>query len=190
MVEIKKLFISNNDIKLEAEFFRSNSHQTIAVLLLHPHPMYGGNMYNNVVSGVFNKFIINNVSTLIFNFRAVGNSSGNHSNGEGELSDVKACIDFLISQKKFDELLIVGYSYGAAIGCSAINYSNCIIGYIAIAFPWDFMGAKYKEFSQSTKPKLFIQGDRDNVARYDKYLSHFKYYHDPKDYVISQGADH
>jgi alpha/beta superfamily hydrolase len=28
-----------------------------------------------------------------FNFRGVGNSTGNHTSGKGELSDVQACID-------------------------------------------------------------------------------------------------
>ena len=57
-------------------------------------------MYNNVVTAVFNIFMSNNISCLRFNFRAVGRSTGNHSSGRGELSDVKACIDYLINNKK------------------------------------------------------------------------------------------
>ncbi|MFX0187468.1 MAG: alpha/beta hydrolase [Candidatus Hodarchaeota archaeon] len=190
MVETEKFFIENNGIKLEAEYFQSNSDKTSAVLICHPHPQFGGNMLNNVVSGVFCELIKKDISCLRFNFRAVGRSSGEHTSGRGELSDVKACIDFLINKKDNKKIFICGYSYGAAIGCSAINYSEKIIGFAAISFPWDFVGSKYQKLSQTDKPKLFLQGDRDDIARYDRFEAHYKTYQDPKEYKIVKGADH
>ena len=188
MVEI---FISNNDVTLEAELFQSKlGTENVLVLICHPHPQYGGNMFNNVVSGVFNKLVRNKVSCMRFNFRGVGRSTGTHSNGTGELSDVHACIDFVINERKFEKIFLCGYSYGAAIGCSAVGYSDKIVGYISISFPWDFMGSKYKELSQSSKPKLFIQGDRDTVAHYGNFQANFDYYLDPKKKKIIEGADH
>lgn len=147
-------------------------------------------MYNNVVSGIFNNFIQNNISCLRFNFRGVGNSTGDHSSGKGELSDIKACINFLVNKQKCEQLIIFGYSYGAAIGCSAVNYSKKIIGYCAISFPWDFMGLEYKNLSQSEKPKLFIQGNRDTLAKYENFKNHYNFYLEPKKYRIIDGADH
>ncbi|MFX1502470.1 MAG: alpha/beta hydrolase [Promethearchaeota archaeon] len=147
-------------------------------------------MYNNVVSGVFNNIIKNDISCLRFNFRGVGKSTGYYSGGSGELDDVKACIDFLINEKNCKKIIICGYSYGAAIGCSTINYSEKVIGYVSISFPWDFMGIKYKELSQSSKPKLFIQGNQDNVAVYSRFQENFNYYEDPKTSKIIEGADH
>ncbi len=191
MVEKEKLFVKNNEINLEAEYFLSKSNiKNPVVLICHPHPQYGGNMYNNVVSGVFNKLIENDISCLRFNFRGVGRSSGTHSNGTGELNDVQTCIDFLAKKKNFERIIICGYSYGAAIGCSAINYSNKIVSYISISFPWDFMGVKYKNLSQSNKPKLFIQGNQDTIAHYDKFEENFNYYSEPKVSRIIDGADH
>jgi len=147
-------------------------------------------MYNNVVSGVFNKFSRNGISCLRFNFRGVGNSSGNHTTGSGELIDTKTCIDFLLNEKNCEKIIICGYSYGAAIGCSAVNYSKKIIAYCAISFPWDFMGLKFKELSQSEKPKLFIQGNRDTLAHYENFEKHYNFYLEPKNYKIIKGADH
>ncbi len=191
MVEKELLSIGNDEIKLEAEYFQSNKNKENSVVLIcHPHPEYGGNMYNNVVSGVFNKLIESNISCLRFNFRGVGRSTGNHSEGSGELSDVIACINFLINEKKHESIIICGYSYGAAIGCSAINHSNKVIGYISISFPWDFMGKKFKKLSQSIKPKLFIQGNRDTTALYENFETHYSLYHDPKKKKIIDGADH
>ncbi|MFX1571224.1 MAG: alpha/beta hydrolase [Promethearchaeota archaeon] len=191
MVSIDKLFIDNYEIKLEAEYFQSTSHTTKpTVLICHPHPQYGGTMYNNIVSAVFNKLINNNISCLRFNFRGVGESSGNHSNGKGELSDVKSCIDFLINNKKCEKIIICGYSYGAAVGCATVNYSDKIIGFISISFPWAFMGAKYKKLSQTSKRKLFIQGNHDTVANYENFYENFNFYLNPKESKIIEGADH
>lgn len=191
MVEKELIFIRNNEIELEAEYFQSKDNQKHPVVIIcHPHPQYGGNMHNNVVSGIYNNLIKNTISCLRFNFRGVGRSSGNHSDGTGELSDVKACIDFLIKDKNYESIIICGYSYGAAIGCSVINYSDKIIGYIAISFPFDFMGSKYKDLSQSSKPKLFIQGNQDTVAFYEKFEENYNFYHDPKRKKIINGADH
>jgi len=191
MVQIEKLSIKNNDITLESELFQSISQEEESVVLIcHPHPQYGGNMFNNVVSGVLNALIKNNISCLRFNFRGVGRSTGTHSDGTGELSDVHACIDFLINERKFGKIFLCGYSYGAAIGCSAVGYSDKIAGYISVSFPWDFMGSKFKELSQSSKPKLFIQGDQDTVAQYGNFQEHFDYYLTPKKMKIIKGADH
>ena len=179
MVATEKLFLQNNEIKLEAEFFQSKSGKIKPIVLIcHPHPQFGGNMYNNVVSGVFNKLIENDLSCLRFNFRGVGNSTGSHSDGTGELRDVHACVDYLIKDS-FERIITCGYSYGAAIGCSAVNYSDKIIGFISISFPWGFMG-KHKEKSQTSKPKLFIQGNRDDVARFDHFQENYEFYLDPK----------
>ncbi|MFX1449176.1 MAG: alpha/beta hydrolase [Promethearchaeota archaeon] len=151
---------------------------------------YGGNMHNNVVSGIFNILIQNNISCLRFNFRGVGDSTGNHSNDKGDLSDTKACIDFLVNEKNCEKIIIYGYSYGAAIGCSVVNYSGKIVAYCAVSFPWDFMGIEYKKFSQSEKPKLFIQGNRDTIAIYENFEKHYNFYLEPKKYKIIDGADH
>lgn len=191
MLKTEKLFIKNNDIKLEAEYFQSNTNTLESIaLLVHPHPQFGGNMYNNVVSEVYKTFIQNNVSCLRFNFRGVGRSTGNHTTGKGELNDVKVCIDYLIDEKNYENILICGYSYGAAIGCSAVNHSEKVIGYVAISFPWDFMGLKYKELSQTEKPKFFIQGNRDDIANYDNFEENYSNYSSPKKSRIINGADH
>ena len=187
MVGIERISITNNDIILEAELYQSiSNNEKPIVLICHPHPQYGGNMLNNVVSGVFNTLIKNDISCLRFNFRGVGRSTGAHSDGTGELSDVKTCIDFLINERSFQKIILCGYSYGAAVGCSAVKYSEKIIGYISISFPWDFMGLKYKEMSQTSKPKLFIQGNRDTIP----FEENYSFYHEPKRKKIIDGADH
>jgi alpha/beta superfamily hydrolase len=43
MAIIEKLFIENNEIKLEAEYFQSEmNRETPVVLICHPHPQFLG----------------------------------------------------------------------------------------------------------------------------------------------------
>ncbi len=190
MKETEKLFIETEEVKLESEYFKSDTSKTPLVLLTHPHPGYGGTMHNNVVSELFRTLVANDISCLRFNFIGVGRSQGKGSGTVGPISQVEACIDFLVSQNPDSKLLISGYSYGAAIGCSAVNHSEKIIGFIAVSFPWDFMGSKYKELSQTSKPKFFIQGDRDNIAQYSNFHDHYEDYKEPKSFEIISGANH
>jgi alpha/beta superfamily hydrolase len=44
--------------------------------------------------------------------------------------------------------------------------------------------------SQSNKPKLFIQGNKDTIANFANFDEHFDYYYEPKTYKIIDGADH
>ncbi len=190
MVTTEKFFVQNKDVNLEAEYYSSRSIKANGCLVCHPHPQFGGEMHNNVVSAVFYAFINADISCMRFNFRAVGNSTGEHSDGEGEVSDVKACVDFLKNEKQLQKIFLCGYSYGAAVGCAAANYSENVIGYAAISFPWDFMGFDFKKLSQTEKPKLFLHGDRDNIALYSKFQKHYDSYSSPKEFKIIKGADH
>ena len=100
----EKLLIGNGDIQLEAELFNSTNSRIPTALITHPHPQYGGNMHNNVISAVYGKFIKENISSLRFNFRGVGRSTGKYSRGKGEINDVEIMIDFLIKEKKKTKL--------------------------------------------------------------------------------------
>lgn len=190
MNQPEKIFIKCNEIKLEAEIFTSDSQNNPIVLISHPHPQMGGSMNNNVVSGIFNYLIKKKISSLRFNFRGVGKSTGSSSGGKTEIKDVKCTIEYLLKEKNYKKVLICGYSFGAAIGCSVVNDFDNVIGFIAISFPWDYMGRSFKRLSQTSKPKLFIQGDQDQIASFSKFKDHYRFYDEPKQYQIIKGADH
>jgi alpha/beta superfamily hydrolase len=67
-------------------------------VVCHPHPQYGGSMYNNVVDAVLAAMWKKEWATLRFNFRGVGESEGEHSGGAGEAEDAAAAVAFVSSQ--------------------------------------------------------------------------------------------
>jgi hypothetical protein len=188
--KIKSFLIGTENIQLEGEFFNPSTKNKTAILITHPHPEMGGTMHNNVVSGIFKRLVENNISCLRFNFVGVGKSKSLSSKKCGPIEQVKIAVDYLLEKEKIKKVIICGYSYGAAMGCSAIDYDDAIISYIAISFPWDFMGKDYKDLSQTEKPKLFIQGNRDSIADYHRFKDHYEFYNQPKDFEIIDGADH
>ncbi len=190
MLKEIKIPVPNTNINLETEFFNpDNDKVNICVLLAHPHSLYGGNMSNNVISSLFSTFSNENIPTLRFNFRGVGKSTGSYGQDIGEQEDIRTCIKFLIEKEEFEKIFIVGYSYGAAIGCSQVNTFKNIMGYVAIAFPFDLF-IMFKNLAQTSKPKLFIQGNMDNIANFRNFLKHFKDMKPPKEYKIINNADH
>src|ERR1051325_7125925 len=60
-----------------------------AALVLHPHPLGGGTMHNKVVFRAAAALNEAGLATLRFNFRGVGQSTGAHDEGRGEIEDAR-----------------------------------------------------------------------------------------------------
>lgn len=86
-----------------------------ALLALHPHPLYGGTMDNNVVKAVVRAGQGAGLATLRFNFRGAGSSEGRYDNGVGEQDDVAAALGFLDQRLHPQTKVLVGYSFGASM---------------------------------------------------------------------------
>ncbi|MGI4860129.1 MAG: alpha/beta hydrolase [Janthinobacterium lividum] len=59
----------------------------------HPHPLFGGTMDNKVAQTLARAFVQMGYVTARLNFRGVGQSTGEHDNGDGEQDDLLALID-------------------------------------------------------------------------------------------------
>ena len=114
--KISEVFIPGPAGRLEAKYFKSKKRTSPIALILHPHPEYGGTMNNKVVVETFNTFKDNNFSVCRVNFRGVGRSDGRFDNGQGELADAAAALDW-IERENFDnsQCWIAGFSFGSLI---------------------------------------------------------------------------
>ena len=65
------------------------------VVVCHSHPMLGGDMDDAVVSAICRASVREGLAALRFNFRGVGNSQGEFSNGDQEHNDVKAALKLM-----------------------------------------------------------------------------------------------
>jgi alpha/beta superfamily hydrolase len=101
------MFIGDNP-RLEAAF--DEIADARCAVITHPHPLYGGNMHNNVVMACRDAALANGYSALRFNFRGTGRSEGRYDDGKGEVNDLHAAISFAGGNP-----IIIGYSFGAWI---------------------------------------------------------------------------
>lgn len=88
------------------------------VVICHPHPLMGGSMHNNVVEAVRDAFGDCGYSTLRFNFRGVGQSTGRYDEGNGEKQDILSACAFL-KNSGVEHIALAGYSFGAWV-CSRL----------------------------------------------------------------------
>ncbi|MDF1757953.1 MAG: hypothetical protein P1U74_06610 [Legionellaceae bacterium] len=155
---------------LEVELIIPNSADfRYCAILGHPHPLHGGTMGNKVVTTLAASFKNNNIPSIKFNFRGVGQSSGEYDAGIGE------SLDMLIVAKLWKNLfpdckiLFAGFSFGsfvayraAAIYIDSLQEQTALITIAPSVVNYD-----YKEFSISSTPWLVVQGDVDEVVSAD-----------------------
>ena len=101
---------------------RANEGAERAVVLCHPHPLYGGTMHSAVVLAIA-KILAekggDRVAALRFNYRGVGASEGKYGEGVGETSDVRAAIRELRRRAPRAKMTVCGYSFGTWVGLRA-----------------------------------------------------------------------
>jgi alpha/beta superfamily hydrolase len=158
------------------------------VVVCHPHPLYGGEMHNNVVEALVISLRKAGHATLRFNFRGVGGSSGTHGNGIAEVEDVGAAVSYLLKRQAFESLVVAGYSFGSMVGMRAGAEDPRVDKLIGIALPIASRDASFLE--NITKPKLLISGDRDGHSPLPALEALCARLTEPKQLVTIAGADH
>ena len=132
--KVSEIFIPGPIGRLDAKYFKSKKNTSPIALILHPHPQYGGTMNNKVVVDTFNTFMEHNFSVCRVNFRGVGKSDGEFDNGQGELADAAAALDW-IERENFDnsQCWIAGFSFGALIAMQLLMRRPEISRFITIS---------------------------------------------------------
>lgn len=193
----------DREINHEHIFFKScgitlegvlSYHQNISpcpgVVICHPHPLYGGDMNNNVVVGIKGALEAEGFVILRFNFRGVTLSEGKYNEGKGEVDDVTSAVNFLSSHAKVDRdrLFLVGYSFGAWVGLRAALTINALRAVAGIAPPcgvydFDFL-------HDSGLPILLVGGDQDTFCNKKELEVVFNKISSSKKKVILPQSDH
>ncbi len=129
-----EVFIPGPAGRLEGKYYKNQKQKSPIAIVLQPHPQYGGTMNNRVIVEIFNAFIENGFSVLRLNFRGVGKSDGSFDNGQGELSDAAAALDWIERENlDFSQCWVSGFSFGSLICMQLIMRRPEVTKFIAVS---------------------------------------------------------
>jgi len=175
----------SDGLEIEGRLDRSGSNR--AVVISHPHPLYGGTMDNPVVDTVQRAFRQGGYATLRFNFRGVGRSEGEYDDGRGERRDVLAALACLAEQGH-SEIELAGYSFGAWVNASLGCGHPLVSGMVMVSPP-----AAFVDFSDTAVIeclKLVVTGGRDDIAPVRLIRNLVRNWNRGADLEIIPDADH
>lgn len=130
-----------------------------AVIICHPHPLYGGSLDNKVVTTLMRTYRDLGAAVLRFNFRGVGNSGGVFDHGKGELDDLLAVAAWLKQKLPNTQLLLAGFSFGSAIAAQACYRLDAVRHLLLAAPPVERY--TYDQAGHFPCPVAVVQGDAD-----------------------------
>lgn len=155
----KRIHFYSENFCIEGLFCKGNSEG--GVVITHPHPLYGGDMDNQVVQTVAMAYQEHGFSTLRFNFRGAGESQGSYGEGRGETVDVQSALNYMYKEGKRN-IDLVGYSFGSWVNVTASTNSRVIKRMILISPPlacFDFSTLR-----QDLRISAVITGEKDEIA--------------------------
>jgi alpha/beta superfamily hydrolase len=153
-----KLRVDGPDGKIEVVINDPGHARRGIALVAHPHPLHGGSMDNKVVQTVADTLFELGYVAVRPNFRGVGQSEGSYDNGNGEVEDMLATANFVLSKYPDLPLVLAGFSFGAYVQCqvcSALSPQRVIlIGPAVNLF----------EFGAPPAGAVVIHGEKDELV--------------------------
>jgi alpha/beta superfamily hydrolase len=158
-----------------------------AAVVCHPHPQRGGTMHNKVVYRAGKAFERLGFAVLRFNFRGVGRSVGSFADGAGEADDVRAALDWLAGENPGLPLVVAGFSFGSVVGLPVGADDARVTHLVGIGVPERF---PFDRLAASAVPKLFVHGERDELAPLEALRAGLRRVAPPFELVVVGDVDH
>ncbi len=164
MALLKRLDISSTAAVLEGVAHLPEGDPLGAVVVCHPHPLYGGDMDNHVVLALCQALADAGLLALRFNFRGTGRSTGSHDQGRAEQEDVLAALSQAASLlgPAGGPLGLAGYSFGAVMAALAAPRAQRVAALALVSPPARALEDTALDAYQG--PKLIVAGDADQFA--------------------------
>lgn len=163
----------------------NDSNEGSWLILCHPHPLYGGSMFDAVLDTVEQAAAPMHLSTVRFNFRGVGSSDGEHDHGDGEVNDLLSVEEWVRETKTPSTVSFVGYSFGSVVASQAAVHCNAVSRLMLIAPPTSSMALA----NDIEVPVHIIVGDADPFVDFPR-LRQWQYDENDVKIVTIPGADH
>jgi alpha/beta superfamily hydrolase len=176
-------------LSLEGIYYEpDHGHPRAAVVVCHPHPQYGGDMYNLVVTVIVRAAIEAGLGALAFNFRGVGGSQGAYDNGIGERDDVLAALAYARCLPGIGRVALAGYSFGAGMAAAAVD--DTIPALALVALPAGMAGNDGGGLLTYNGPVLMVSGSNDSISRESALGALAARLPSSPEIAIVPGADH
>jgi alpha/beta superfamily hydrolase len=157
----ERRFIEGPAGRLQA-IYQPGDAERPAVVICHPHPLYGGTMNNKVVYWMAQMFRQHGCAVLRFNFRGVDDSAGSWDDGVGEADDARAALDWLHQQQPGVPLWLAGFSFGCYAGLRAARDDPRVTRLLAVAPAVNHYDFAFMD--QDTRPLTVIIGTDDEIV--------------------------
>jgi len=180
----EKISIKSDGLQLQGLLHRA---EVNGVVVTHPHPRYGGDMYNPVVETITRTFQHQGYTTLRFDFRGVGNSQGRYDKGSGEKRDVCRALDYL-ARIPMDKICLAGYSFGAWVNAQIYPGDPAVTEMIMVSPPVAFID--FGSISDLGALRLIVTGSRDDIAPPDLIEKSYAGWNAEAQFEVINGADH
>ncbi len=179
------------DIQLEGVWhFPEATGPFPAVIICHPHPLYGGNMSNNIVLAICQALAQQSITALRFNFRGVGGSSGEYGDGVKEQEDVTAALSLILSTPGIEPkgVGLAGYSFGASVALP-VAIQNDEVSLMALVSP-ALSDSGWEQLKTYPKPVFIIIGGYDPFIPPERLQQYIKDIPELRKCEVISGADH
>ena len=154
-------FATADGVRLAGDLARGPQ-PSVALVVAHPHPRYGGDRHNVVVDAVFRAAAEAGAAVLRFDFRGAGDSDGDHGGGRAERLDLEAALATLQAAAPRCPLVLTGYSFGAAVALTVDDPS--VAAWVAIAPPLGPLLGFAPTVGDDERPKLLLVAEHDQFC--------------------------
>jgi len=161
-LEERAFSFESDGLRIEAMLHEGEG--ALAAVILHPHPLYGGDMDNHVVLALRAALAEAGATTLRFNFRGAGHSEGSFDDGRGEAEDARNSMSALRQLRPAAGLVLAGYSFGALVA-AGISREIELRALILVSPPVAL--GPLPELPTGV-PSLLITGEFDDIAPADR----------------------
>ena len=159
------------------------------IVLCHPQPA-SSDMHDVLTVALARSLAEAGMIALRFNFRGVGNSQGQQTDGRLEPLDLAGAIDSALAQYGANpaKLCIVGHAFGAYIALLYAPFDPRIRTIVAISLPLFRAAAGFPRAFE--RPKLFVTGEFDELCPFYKLEPFVEQQKGPKGIKVITGARH
>ena len=159
------------------------------IVLCHPQPA-SSDMNDLLTVALAQQLAAAGIIALRFNFRGVGNSQGQQTDGRLEPLDLAGAIDSVLAQSGGNpsKVGVIGHAFGAYIALLYAPFDARIRTIVAISLPLFRAAAGFPKAFE--RPKLFVTGEFDELCPLYKLEPFVEQQKGPKGIKVIMGARH